>query len=54
MTERTIVFGFALLVVALALSAMAGMHRGHYDRRKWQLLEGRVSSLERIIVGEHD
>ena len=54
MTERAVILGVALFVIALALATMAGMHRGHYDRRKWQLLEGRVSSLERIVVGEHD
>ncbi len=54
MTERALVYGVALLVVSLALLAMAGLHDRHYRNRKWQLLEGRVASLERIIVGEHD
>jgi type II secretory pathway component PulK len=53
-TERALVYGVALLVVALALATMAAMHENHYKRRRWQLLEGRVASLERIIVGEHD
>jgi hypothetical protein len=54
MTERMIVAGVALLLVALALGAMAGLHERHYKNRKWQLLESRVSTLEKIIVGEHD
>lgn len=54
MTERAAVYLVAVMLVALCLLAMAGMHERHYRNRRWQLLEGRVSSLERIIVGEHD
>lgn len=54
MTERAGIYLIALLLVGLSLLAMAGMHERHYRNRKWQLLEGRVSVLERIIVGEHD
>jgi hypothetical protein len=53
-TEKTIVYGIALMIVALALATMFGMHQGHYKNRKIQLLEGRLASLERIILGEHD
>lgn len=54
MTERSLVFGVALLVVALALLAMAGLHREHYRSRRWQMLEGRLSTLEKIVAGEHE
>lgn len=54
MMERSLFLAAALMLVGLSLLAMAGMHERHYRNRKWQLLEGRVSSLERIIVGEHD
>lgn len=54
MTERAVIAGVALLLVVLAVTTMASLHENHYKRRRWQLLEGRVSSLERIIVGEHD
>lgn len=54
MTERTVIFGVALLVVALALTSMITLHDKHYKNRKLQLIEGRVASLERIILGEHD
>ena len=53
MTERTLVFGVALLVVALALLAMAGMHERHYKNRRWQMLEARLKVLEEIVGGEH-
>jgi len=53
-TERTAVYLVAALLVGLSLLAMAGMHERHYRNRRWQLLEGRVASLERIIVGDHD
>lgn len=52
--ERTLVWGVALLLIALALLAMAGMHERHYKNRKWQLLESRLQTLEKIVVGEHD
>jgi hypothetical protein len=52
-TERTVIFGVALLVVALAALAMAGMHERHYKNRRWQLLEARLRALEEIVVGEH-
>lgn len=54
MTERTAVYLTALLFVALALATMFGQHQAHYKNRKIQLLEGRLASLERIILGEHD
>ena len=54
MTERALAYGIAMMIVALALATMFGMHKGHYKNRKIQLLEGRLSSLERIILGEHD
>ena len=54
MTERTIVFGIALLLVALAVVAMAGMHERHYKNRRWQMLEARLGVLERIVSGEHE
>lgn len=53
MNERTVVFGVALLVVALALTAMAAGHERHYKNRRWQMLEARLAVLERIISGEH-
>ncbi len=54
MTERALIAGAALLIVALALLAMAGLHERHYKNRKYQLLEARLRTLEEIIVGEHD
>ena len=54
MTERAVIFGVALTLVALALVTMVTMHDKHYKNRKLQLVEGRVASLERIILGEHD
>lgn len=54
MTERSLILLVAVVFVALSLLAMGGLHQSHYKNRRWQLLEGRVSSLERIIVGDHD
>lgn len=54
MTERSLILLAAFGFVALALLTMGGLHQSHYKNRRWQLLEGRVSSLERIIVGDHD
>jgi hypothetical protein len=54
MTERAVILGIALLVVAVALAGMASMHDQHYRKRRWQLLEARVGTLERIIIGDHD
>lgn len=54
MTERTVTYGIALLLVALALATMASMHERHYKNRRWQMLEARVNVLERIVGGEHD
>lgn len=54
MTERTVIYATALLIVALALATMFGQHQAHYKNRKLQLMEGRLTSLERIIMGEHD
>jgi hypothetical protein len=53
-TERTLAYGIALLLVALCLVAMAGMHERHYKNRRWQMLEGRVGVIEKIITGDHD
>jgi hypothetical protein len=53
-TERAAVYLAALLMVALALAVMGGLHQQHYKNRKLQLLEGRISSLERIMLGEHE
>lgn len=54
MTERMVISCIALLLVGLSLLVMAGLHERHYKNRKWQLLESRLSTLERIVVGEHD
>lgn len=54
MTERVAILGVALMLVALSLLSMWSAHERHYKNRKIQLLEGRVASLERIILGEHD
>lgn len=54
MTERALIYATALLIVGLSLLAMAGLHDRHYRNRKWQLLESRVSGLEKIVAGEHD
>ena len=54
MTERALVFGVALLVVALSLAAMAAAHERHYKNRRWQLLEARIGAIEKILTGEHD
>lgn len=54
MTERAVIYATALVLVALCALAMASLHQTHYKNRKYQLLEGRLSSLEKIIVGEHD
>ena len=54
MTERAAVFAAALLIVALALLAMAGMHERHYQQREWKLLRARLDALEGIVVGKHD
>ncbi len=54
MTERAAILGAALLLVALALLAMVSMHDKHYKSRRMQMFEGRLSSLERIIGGDHD
>lgn len=53
MTERALIYGVALLVVALALGAMGLAHERHYKNRRWQMLEGRVNVLEQIVGGEH-
>ncbi len=53
MTERTAIVGAALLLVALALLSMAALHERHYKNRRQQMLEGRVTVLERIIAGDH-
>lgn len=54
MSERTIVISAAVFLIALALLGMAAAHERHYKNRKWQMLEGRVSTIERIVAGEHD
>lgn len=54
MTERAAVYGVALVLVALCLLAMAGLHDRHYRNRRWQMLEGRVNVLEQILRGDHD
>lgn len=54
MTERAVYGMLALLLVGLCAVAMASLHQQHYKNRKFQLLEGRLSSIERIILGEHD
>lgn len=54
MTERSTIFLVALGFVALALMGMATLHREHYRSRKYQVLEGRITVLERIMLGEHD
>lgn len=54
MTERAVLAGAALLLVALALLAMASLHERHYKNRRWTLLEARLSALERSWLGEHD
>lgn len=54
MTERLYVYLAAFGLLLLALTAMGTMHREHYKNRKWQLLESRVATLEKIIVGDHD
>jgi hypothetical protein len=53
-TERTIILGAALLLVALASLAMAGLHERHYKNRRWLMLEARLAVLERIVAGEHE
>jgi len=53
-TERSLILLVAVAIVAFSLLAMGAAHQTHYKNRRWQLLEGRVSSLERIIVGDHD
>lgn len=54
MNDRLVISGAALLLVLLALATMAGLHQGHYKSRKYQMLEGRVAVIERILAGEHD
>lgn len=54
MTERTVILGVALLIVAMSLVGMAGAHQTHYRRRKLQILAARVDALERIVAGDHD
>lgn len=54
MTERAVIYATALVLVALCALAMASMHQQHYKNRKFQLLEGRLASLEKIVVGDHD
>ena len=53
MTERAVILTVALLIVGLSLFAMGGAHQLHYRNRKFQMLEGRVDVLERIVGGEH-
>lgn len=53
MTERTLVYGIALLLVSVSLILMAAAHERHYKNRKYQMLEGRLGVLEQIITGEH-
>jgi hypothetical protein len=53
-TERAVVFGVAILLVALALLAMYGMHDQHYKNRRWQMLEARLNVVEKIVAGDHD
>ena len=54
MTERAVIYATALVIVALALLMMSSLHNQHYKNRKFQLLEGRLASLEKIVVGDHD
>lgn len=53
MTERALLAGAALLLVAVALIAMAGLHERHYKNRRWMMLEARLKVLEEIVSGEH-
>jgi hypothetical protein len=54
MSEQTVAYGVALLLVLLAAATMMGLHRNHYERRRYQLLAGRVAALESIVTGEHE
>ena len=54
MTERSVVYLTALLLIGVALAQMFAMHERHYKNRRYQMLEGRVDVLERIVRGEHD
>lgn len=54
MTERAVIFGVALIVIALALAGMFAAHERHYKNRRWMLLEARLKTLEAIISGEHE
>lgn len=54
MTERSLIIGAALLLVAMALLTMGGLHREHYKSRRYQMLEGRMDVVEKILRGDHD
>ena len=38
------------LMLLVALLMMSSLHNQHYKNRKFQLLEGRLASLEKIVV----
>jgi len=49
-TDLRLIFGAFLVAVIIVGLATVALHENHYKDRRWRVLDGRLSTLEGIIL----